>query len=102
MRFTDREKAFEDKFAHDEEILFKVRAKRNKDAGLWAAEKMGKKGDEAHQYADHLVISMLDKEKLRDKLKNDMETAGITIADTELFTKLDGFVVAARQYFMEG
>ena len=45
--FTDRERAFESKFAHDTEMQFRAEARRNKLLGLWAAELMGKSGDEA-------------------------------------------------------
>ena len=45
--FKDREKAHEAKYAHDEELRFKVEARRDKLLGLWLAEQMGKTGDEA-------------------------------------------------------
>ena len=41
--FEDRKKNFENKFAHDEELKFKVNSKRNKYLGEWAAEILGKK-----------------------------------------------------------
>jgi hypothetical protein len=44
---TDRETAFESKFAHDAEMQFKAEARRNKLLGLWAADLMGKTGDDA-------------------------------------------------------
>ena len=53
--FNDREKAFEDKFAHDAEMQFKAEARRNKLLGLWAAELLGKSGDEAAAYAAEVV-----------------------------------------------
>ena len=49
--FDDRENAFESKFAHDAEMQFKAEARRNKLLGLWAADLMGKSGDEADAYA---------------------------------------------------
>ena len=49
--FDDRENAFENKFAHDEELRFKAEARRNKLLGLWAAGLMGKTGDDAAAYA---------------------------------------------------
>ena len=45
--FDKREESFENKFAHDEEVLFKVLAHANRMVGLWAAEKLGKTGAEA-------------------------------------------------------
>ena len=44
--FKDRNKGFERKFAHDEELKFRATARRNKLLGLWAAEKLGLEGDE--------------------------------------------------------
>jgi hypothetical protein len=54
---NDREAAFENKFAHDEELRFKAMARRNKLLGLWAAEKLGKSGADADAYAKDVVIS---------------------------------------------
>ena len=45
--FDDRERAFETKFAHDADMQFRAEARRNKLTGLWAAELMGKTGDDA-------------------------------------------------------
>jgi hypothetical protein len=53
--FNDREKGFESKFAHDEEMQFKAAARRNKLLGLWAAALLGKTGDEANAYAMEVV-----------------------------------------------
>ena len=62
--FDDRENAFESKFAHDAEMMFKAEARRNKLLGLWAAELLGKSGDDANAYAVEVV-------------KSDFEEAGI-------------------------
>ncbi len=53
--FDDRENAFENKYAHDQEMQFRAEARRNKLLGLWAAELMGKTGDEADAYAREVV-----------------------------------------------
>jgi hypothetical protein len=53
--FDEREHAFENKFAHDAEMQFKAEARRNKLLGLWAAELMGKSGQEAADYAKEVV-----------------------------------------------
>lgn len=53
--FDERETAFENKFAHDEEMRFKAEARRNKLLGLWAAELLGKTGDAADAYAKDVV-----------------------------------------------
>ncbi|MBR2572751.1 MAG: DUF1476 domain-containing protein [Loktanella sp.] len=71
--FDDRQQAFEAKFAHDAEMQFKAEARRNKLLGLWAAELMGKSGDEAAAYAIAVI-------------KSDFEEAG----DEDVFRKLAG------------
>lgn len=55
--FDDRENAFETKFAHDADMQFKAEARRNKLLGLWAADLMGKSGDDAAEYAKEVVKS---------------------------------------------
>ncbi|MCX7889867.1 MAG: DUF1476 domain-containing protein [Rhodobacteraceae bacterium] len=55
--FDDRENAFESKFAHDEELRFRVEARRNKLLGLWAAGLMGKSGDDAAAYAKEVIAA---------------------------------------------
>ena len=55
--FDNRENAFENKFAHDAEMQFKAEARGNKLLGLWAAELMGKSGDDAASYAAEVVKS---------------------------------------------
>ena len=71
--FDEREDAFEKKFAHDAEMMFKATARRNKLVGLWAAELLGKSGDEAAAYATEVV-------------KSDFEEAG----DEDVYRKLAG------------
>jgi hypothetical protein len=53
--FDDRKNAFENKFAHDEEMQFKAAARRNKLLGLWAAALLGKTGADAQAYAMEVV-----------------------------------------------
>ncbi len=55
--FDDRENAFENKFAHDAEMVFRAEARRNKLVGLWAAEILGKTGPDADAYAIEVVKS---------------------------------------------
>ena len=69
----DRENAFENKFAHDAEMQFKAEARRNKLLGLWAADLLGKSGDDANEYA-------------REVIKSDFEEAG----DEDVYRKVSG------------
>ncbi len=58
--FDDRESAFENKFAHDADLQFKVQARRDKLAGLWAAGLLGHSGDAAEAYAKTVVVADLE------------------------------------------
>jgi hypothetical protein len=53
--FDDRKKGFEKKFVHDEEMQFKVNAKRNKYLGEWVAEKLGKKDQNKEIYVQEVI-----------------------------------------------
>ncbi len=82
--FDKREEGFEKKFALDEEQKFKAEARRNKLLGLWAAEKLGKTGDDAAAYAKDVVAADFeeagDTDVLR-KLVNDLVGKGVTELD---------------------
>jgi hypothetical protein len=74
--FNDREKAFENKFAHDEEMQFRAFARRNKLLGLWAASMLGKTGSEAEDYAMEVVradFKEIGQEDVFRKLSADLE-----------------------------
>ena len=74
--FKDRETGFENKFAHDEEMQFKAIARRNKLAGLWAAEMLGKTGADAEAYAMEVVFADFEEaghEDVYRKLSGDLE-----------------------------
>ncbi len=85
--FDDREKAYETKFALDQELAFKAAARRNKLLGLWAAEKLGKSAEAAEEYAKSVIKADLEEpgdEDVFRKIKQDFEQANITISDQEL------------------
>lgn len=77
--FNDREKSFEKKFEKDQELQFKVNARRNKLLGLWAAGLIGKSGADAEAYAKEVVLADFDKPGDSDvmaKLVKDLAAAG--------------------------
>jgi hypothetical protein len=85
--FEDREKGFERKFAHDEELKFKATARRNKLIGLWAADKMGLTADEAQAYAREVIKADLaepgDEDVFR-KVRADFDAKGIDQSDHQI------------------
>lgn len=85
--FEDREKGFERKFAHDEELKFKATARRNKLLGLWAAEQLGLSGDEAQAYAKDVVKADLaepGEEDVFRKLRADFDAKGVAQSDHQI------------------
>jgi hypothetical protein len=67
--FDDRENAFESKYAHDAEMQFRAEARRNKLTGLWAAELLGKSGDEAAEYAMAVVSADFEEAGIEDVVR---------------------------------
>ena len=83
----DREKAFENKFAHDEELKFRAMARRNKMLGLWAAEKLGKTGEAAEAYAKEVINSDFEEAGDHDvfrKVRKDFDDAGVDQSDHQI------------------
>jgi hypothetical protein len=77
--FNDREKAFEKKYEHDQDLQFKVTARKNKMLGLWAAGLMGKSGADAEAYAKEVVVADFEKpgdSDVMEKLVKDLAAAG--------------------------
>src|SRR5215472_2654240 len=90
--FDKREEGFESKFAHDEELRFKARARRNKLVGLWAAEKLGMAGAAAEAYAANIVIADLDKpnsDSVFSAVRKDFDEKGVTQSDHQIRRTMD-------------
>lgn len=102
--FNDREKAFETKFARDEEMQFKVIARRNRLFGLWAAEKMDLSEVEAEAYAKDVIRADFEEagdEDVIRKVLGDLTGAGIDIDDATVRQELEHKEVEARRHFIE-
>lgn len=86
--FDDRESAYENKYAHDEEMKFKIEARTNKLLGLWAAELMGKSGDEAAAYAIDVVKSDFEEPGNEDVIRKVVADFNGEVSDDEVRVKL--------------
>ena len=103
--FDQRKDAYENKFAHDEELRFKATARRNKLLGLWAAEKLGKSGADAEAYAKSVVVADFEEagdEDVVRKVKNDFALARVTVADTEIRTVMTELLIKAADDIQAG
>ena len=94
--FDDRENAFENKFAHDAEMQFKAEARRNKLVGLWAAELLGKSGDEADAYAREVVKADFAEPGSEDVVRKVSGDLGDKVTDDEVRAKIDELMVVAK------
>ena len=94
--FDDREHAFENKFAHDAEMQFRVEARRNRLLGLWAAEMLGLPGDEANGYATEVIKADFAEAGDQDVLRKVSDDLGDRASDQEVRQKMDELLVAAK------
>ena len=102
--FDNREKAFENKFAHDADLQLKITARRNKLVGQWAAEKMGLTPEETTAYATSVVQADFEEagdEDVIRKLLGDLTSAGIDVDDAMIRAALEDKMVEARRQFIE-
>ena len=99
--FDDRESAFENKFAHDAEMQFRAEARRNKLLGLWAAELLGKSGDEASAYATEVVKSDFEEAGDEDVFRKVSGDLGSSVSETDLRTKMSELMAVAKAQLMD-
>ena len=100
--FDDRQNAFEAKFAHDADLQFKVAARRNKLAGLWAAAKLGHSGDAADAFARTTVIADLAEAGDDDVVAMLVGAlAPVDIGEAEIRAQLATSDAEARRQIME-
>lgn len=99
--FDDRERSYEAKFAHDADLRFKAEARRNRLLGEWAAEMLGKTGEDARRYAMTVVTSDFEEPGDDDvfrKLAGDLE--GIADA-AKIRAKMAEKMVEARSQVID-
>ncbi len=102
--FDDRERAFEAKFAHDEDMAFRVVARRNRLLGQWAAELMKLTPEEADAYAKTVVHADLEEAGDGDvvrKVVGDLTAAGIETDEAAVRAALEEQTIVARRQLME-
>ena len=103
-QFDDRERAFEAKFSHDEEMQFRVLARRNRLLGEWAAGLMGLTAAETQAYAKEVIQADFEEagdEDVIRKLLGDLTSAQIDIDEAKIRATLDHKAVEARRQLME-
>ena len=103
-QFDDRERAFETMYARDQEMQFKIVARRNRLLGMWAAKKMGLTDAEADAYAKDVIRADFEEAGDDDvirKVLGDLTSAGVDIDESAIRQALDHKTVEARRHFVE-
>ncbi|KUR70380.1 aldolase [Novosphingobium fuchskuhlense] len=98
--FQDRERAEEAKFAHDEDTLFRIQARRNKLLGHWAAQRMGLDAAETEAYARAVVQAEFEEagdEDVVRKLLGDLTMAKVEVDEAEIRSALAEQAIEARR-----
>ena len=99
--FKNRENAFENKYAHDSEMQFRAEARRNKLLGLWAAELLGKSGDDAAEYAKEVVKSDFEEPGDEDVYRKVAGDLGEKAEEATIRAKMAELTVVAKAQVME-
>ncbi len=99
--FDDRESAFENKFAHDEEMKFRAEARANKMLGLWAAGLMGKDGDAAADYAKEVISADFEEAGHEDVVRKVAGDLGDKSSADEIRAKRAELLVKAKAQLLE-
>ena len=99
--FDGREKSFEKKFTHDEELQFKVSARRNKYIGQWASQILGYNSDQEKEYIQSVIkadFAEAGDEDVFRKIKTDLKDHNIS--DEEIRKKMDDLNEKAKSEFI--
>jgi hypothetical protein len=99
--FDDRRKGFEAEYQRQQDMAFRVTARRNKLLGLWAAKRLGlAPGDAAEAYAGTVVAADFEApgdDDVVKKVRNDLAASGIDITEAEVRAELSRAAVEARE-----
>ena len=102
--FNDREKAFEDKYKHDQDLQFRTEVRRNKLLGQWVArELLGLDDDAVEAYAKDVVASDLDEpgpDHVIRKIMGDLQAKGVDYSEHRLRHRMEELMVEAKQQIM--
>ena len=101
-KFDERKNSFEKKFVRDEELKFKISARSNKYIGEWVSSKLGKNEEEKKNYIQEIIKADMEEAGSEDvfrKLKKDLQTASISIEDSEIRDQMKKALSRANKDF---
>ena len=98
--FDERQKSFEKKFAHDEELQFKVNARRNKYLGQWASKLLGYDENQEKDYIQSVIkadFAEVGDEDVFRKIYEDLKNHNIS--EEDIRKKMNETMVLAKKDF---
>jgi hypothetical protein len=101
--FDERERDFEARYKHDQELQFKVKARRNRLLGMWAAERMGLSGEAAQAYAKTVVEAEFHggDRNVIEKVCADLNAKGQGSTPAQVQFELNHFAESAKSQIMQ-
>ena len=101
-KFNEREKSFEKKFIKDQELQFKISAKRNKYLAEWVSVKLGKNDQQKQNYVQEIIKADMEEAGTEDvfrKIKKDFREASVSIEDREIREQMEKALLRAKEDF---
>jgi len=101
-KLDEREKSFEKKFAKDQELQFKVSARRNKYLADWVSLKLGKNDEQKQNYIQEVIKADMEEAGQEDvfrKIKKDFQAASFSIEDSEIRDEMEKALLRAKENF---
>ena len=101
-KFDERKKSFEQKYAKDQELQFKVSARSNKYLGEWVSSLLGKKEEEQKNYIQEIIKADMEEAGNEDvfrKIKKDFKSSSINIQDSEIRNQMEKALSRAKEHF---
>ena len=101
-KFEEREQSFEKKFAKDQELQFKVNARRNKYLAEWVCAKLGKNDEQKQNYIQELIKTDMEEtgdEDVFRKVKKDFDNSAISMDDSEIRNQMSHALERAKKDF---
>ena len=101
-KFNEREKSFEKKFAKDQELLFKVSARRNKYLAEWVSSSLGKNDEQKKNYIQEIIKADMEEAGQEDvfrKIKKDFQEASFSIEDSAIRDQMEKALLRAKEDF---
>jgi len=101
-KFDERKKSFENKFARDQELQFKIASRSNKYLAEFVSKRLGKSDQEKDLYVKEIIKADMEEAGTEDvfrKIKKDFELSAVSIEDSEIRNEMEKALLRAKEDF---